>query len=243
MTADDVLPVGQAEKQRIVERLRKKLTPRIRAQLSPEEQDKLDGFLGNGPMPSITAANLPEGLLTGLRERDGTLGRTILVFPRPTQTAWYGPDMSSFVEQLRVLAASASGVPARVAGALPVTADILSCMSRDGPLASLLAFVGVVLVVVVLFRASLATLKYCILGFLLLGLIFTDAETQLLPDKMTLPGLALGLLFSMVVPVNDLASQLLPGLVSHGMLRTPRTAVMGESCGILQYRSPAGRSG
>jgi leader peptidase (prepilin peptidase)/N-methyltransferase len=64
------------------------------------------------------------------------------------------------------------------------------------------------------FGASLATLKYCVFGFLLLGLIFTDAETQLLPDKMTLPGLALGLIFSIVVPVNDLASQLLPGLVS-----------------------------
>jgi leader peptidase (prepilin peptidase)/N-methyltransferase len=64
------------------------------------------------------------------------------------------------------------------------------------------------------FGFSLATVKYCALGFLLLGLIFTDAETQLLPDKMTLPGLVLGLLFSLVVPVNDLASQLLPGVVS-----------------------------
>jgi leader peptidase (prepilin peptidase)/N-methyltransferase len=64
------------------------------------------------------------------------------------------------------------------------------------------------------FGFTLATLKYCVLGFLLLGLIFADAETHLLPDKMTLPGLALGLLFSLVVPVNDLASQLLPGLVS-----------------------------
>ncbi len=64
------------------------------------------------------------------------------------------------------------------------------------------------------FGLGLATLKYCALGFLLLGLIFTDAETQLLPDKMTLPGLALGLIFSLVVPVNDLASELLPGLVS-----------------------------
>jgi len=64
------------------------------------------------------------------------------------------------------------------------------------------------------FGASLATLKYCAFGFLLLGLIFTDAETHLLPDKMTLPGLALGLGLSLVVPVNDLASQLLPGLVS-----------------------------
>ena len=61
---------------------------------------------------------------------------------------------------------------------------------------------------------TLAALKCCVLGFLLLGLIFTDAETKLLPDKLTLPGLAIGLLFSLFVPVNDLASQLLPGIIS-----------------------------
>jgi leader peptidase (prepilin peptidase)/N-methyltransferase len=58
------------------------------------------------------------------------------------------------------------------------------------------------------------TLKYCTFGFLLLGLIFTDAETKLLPDKLTLPGLALGVLFSLLVPVHDLASQFLPGVLN-----------------------------
>jgi leader peptidase (prepilin peptidase)/N-methyltransferase len=61
---------------------------------------------------------------------------------------------------------------------------------------------------------SLAALKCSVLGFLLLGLIFTDAETKLLPDKLTLPGLALGVVFSLFVPVNDLASQLLSGFIS-----------------------------
>ena len=61
---------------------------------------------------------------------------------------------------------------------------------------------------------TLTTLKYCVFGFLLLGLIFTDAETKLLPDKLTLPGLALGVLFSLLVPVHDVASQFLPGIVS-----------------------------
>jgi len=64
------------------------------------------------------------------------------------------------------------------------------------------------------FGLTLATLKYCVFGFLLLGLIFTDAETKLLPDKLTLPGLVLGLLFSLFVPVNDLASQFLTGAVN-----------------------------
>ncbi len=64
------------------------------------------------------------------------------------------------------------------------------------------------------FGLTLSTLKYCTLAFLLLGLIFTDAETKLLPDKLTLPGLALGLIFSLLVPVNDLASQFLSGVGS-----------------------------
>ncbi len=64
------------------------------------------------------------------------------------------------------------------------------------------------------FGPTLSTLKYCVFSFLLLGLIFTDAETKLLPDAMTLPGLALGLIFSLLVPVNDLASQFLPGVVN-----------------------------
>jgi Predicted exporters of the RND superfamily len=178
VTADDVLPTEQAEKQKIVERLRKKLTPRIREQLSPEQQDKLKRLLGSGPIPAITAADLPDGLLTGLRERDGTLGRTILVFPRPTQTTWYGPDISSFVKQLRSIAGSAvggAGGAARVAGAPPLSADILSSMSRDGPLVSLLALVGVVLVVVVLFRTSLAT--PFVIGSLVMGVGWMLAAT------------------------------------------------------------------
>ncbi len=63
------------------------------------------------------------------------------------------------------------------------------------------------------FGLTLAALKYCVFGYLLLGLIFTDAETKLLPNKLTLPGLAIGLLFSLLVPVNDLVSQFLPGVV------------------------------
>ncbi len=64
------------------------------------------------------------------------------------------------------------------------------------------------------FGFTLATLKYCVFGFLLLGLIFTDAETKLLPDKLTLPGLLLGILFSLLVPVHDVASQYLPGVLN-----------------------------
>jgi leader peptidase (prepilin peptidase) / N-methyltransferase len=45
-------------------------------------------------------------------------------------------------------------------------------------------------------------IKLCVLSFLLIGLIFTDAETKLLPDLLTKPGIAAGLLFSLLVAVE-----------------------------------------
>jgi len=64
------------------------------------------------------------------------------------------------------------------------------------------------------FGWTLSTFKFCTFAFLLVGLIFTDAEQKLLPDALTLPGLALGLGFSLLVPVQDLGSRLLTGWVT-----------------------------
>ena len=64
------------------------------------------------------------------------------------------------------------------------------------------------------FGLSLAALKCSVFAFLLLGLIFTDAETKLLPDKMTLPGIVIGVVFSLFVPVNDLLMSFLPSAIS-----------------------------
>jgi leader peptidase (prepilin peptidase)/N-methyltransferase len=66
------------------------------------------------------------------------------------------------------------------------------------------------------FGLSLLTLKYCIFSFLITGLIFIDAEHKLLPDVLTLPGLAAGLVFSWFVPVYDLLAELLPSYFHPG---------------------------
>jgi leader peptidase (prepilin peptidase)/N-methyltransferase len=58
----------------------------------------------------------------------------------------------------------------------------------------------------------LVAIKASVLSFLIIGLIFTDYETRLLPDAMTYPGLAIGLLFSLFVPVLDLVSFGVPWL-------------------------------
>jgi leader peptidase (prepilin peptidase)/N-methyltransferase len=57
---------------------------------------------------------------------------------------------------------------------------------------------------------SVEAVKGCVLCFLFLGLTFTDAETHLLPDAMTLPGLGIALLFSPFSLVPGPAYQLFP---------------------------------
>lgn len=63
------------------------------------------------------------------------------------------------------------------------------------------------------FGLTLAALKFCVLAFLLIALIFTDAAHKLLPDAYTIPGLIAGLIFSLFVPVNDVAAMLAPNLL------------------------------
>jgi leader peptidase (prepilin peptidase)/N-methyltransferase len=57
---------------------------------------------------------------------------------------------------------------------------------------------------------SVNAAKGCVLCFLFLGLTFTDAETHLLPDAMTLTGLGVALIFSFFSPVPGPAYALFP---------------------------------
>ena len=74
------------------------------------------------------------------------------------------------------------------------------------------------------FGATLAAAKFCLLSFLLVALIFTDARWRLLPDALTFPGLGLGLAFSFAVPVNDAFLRMLAGMGLPVAARSPALA-------------------
>jgi leader peptidase (prepilin peptidase)/N-methyltransferase len=53
---------------------------------------------------------------------------------------------------------------------------------------------------------TLEAVKYCILGALLVGLLFSDLEERILPDEFTLGGAMIGLILSFFVRVQDFAA-------------------------------------
>jgi leader peptidase (prepilin peptidase)/N-methyltransferase len=82
------------------------------------------------------------------------------------------------------------------------------------------------------FDPASVTIKLCTLSFLLIGLIFTDAETKLLPDLLTKPGIAAGLAFSLWAPLEGPAGFLLRHAVSWhilSLLNSLAGAVVGSA--------------
>ena len=172
-TIDDVLPPDLDAKRAEVETIRRKMTPKLRAKLNPGDSKRLDDLIGKGPLEPIRVEQVPDALTTGLRERDGSLGRAVLVYPNPTNALWRGKSISAFVAALREVAetpVAMGGRPARVAGGPPLTSDIIESMQRDGPLASGLAFALVVATVIVIFRRGLAT--PFVIGSLVVGVVW-----------------------------------------------------------------------
>jgi len=69
--------------------------------------------------------------------------------------------------------------------------------------------------------------KLCVLSFLLLGLIFTDAETKLLPDLLTKPGIAIGIAFSFLVPMCDVRISAIESWRVVSLLNSAAGALLG----------------
>jgi predicted exporter len=184
-TWDDVAPADQDAKAAELAILRRKLTANVRDHIAPGDLTKLDRLIGPNQMPRIDPAQVPDVLTRGLRERDGSTGRAVLVYPNPAASWWRGETITTFVHALRDAAqapVALGGRPARVAGGHALSADIIASMEHDGPLASLLAFLGVVATVLLVFRGGLAT-PY-VIGSLIVGVLWLLAATIALGIKI-----------------------------------------------------------
>jgi leader peptidase (prepilin peptidase)/N-methyltransferase len=91
--------------------------------------------------------------------------------------------------------------------------------------------------------------QLCSLSFFLVGLIFTDAETKLLPDLLTKPGIVVGLAFSLVAPVEGPAHFLLRSVEQWRLVSLVNSiagAVLGSAfilCVALAYEALRGVEG
>lgn len=148
---DDFVPADQIQKIHILKDIQRLLTPQILRVLPDVEKKLVKDFLNPRQFVPFTEADLPPLLLGKFKERDQTVGKMVLV----DKIMGHGTDRLDvqipFVQEVREIVDSVAPGSA-IAGQLPVSTDMLAAVVRDGPRATLFAFLAVVVLVIVLFR-------------------------------------------------------------------------------------------
>jgi len=168
-TLDDFIPKQQAEKIHVLKEIKALLPKRLLLHLPEKDQKQVAELLNPVAFKRITQKDLPPLILNKFTEKDGSIGKLVLVEPPLGTETWQGNRLIEFVHHLREAAdAVAPGAP--VAGTLTISSDMVEAISQDGPRATLFAFIAVIALVIVLFRDFITISQ--ILFALLLGVIW-----------------------------------------------------------------------
>jgi hypothetical protein len=147
----DLVPKDQEAKIPILNEIRDLLDKKAIGWMTPEQKKEAEKYRPADDLRLIRAEDLPPILLRPFREKDGTLGRIVYVYPAPGVASFDGKRLMAFAEAIREVEIAPDEV-IRTSGREVVLADILKAVLYDGPIATLASFVGVLLLVTFAFR-------------------------------------------------------------------------------------------
>ncbi len=189
-TADQLLPKTRHAATAEAKKLSLLLTPKLRSALDPKERELVDKAISEASLVPVQAGDVPAALISGLREHDGSVGRTLLVYPKATGGTWDGPRIAAYTEDLRA-AARAVDPNAVVAGGIPLSSDITAAMAKDGPRAAAFALAAALVVCLVAFGSwslSMMAIASVFVGVIwMLGGLSWPSATLNFANFVTLP--------------------------------------------------------
>lgn len=133
--------------------LKRVLTPRMLADLAPKDRELVERALALASLEPLRVEEMPSSLLMGLKERDGRIDRSVLVFPKLTVGTWNAELLDVYAEDLRRAATTDSGARP-VAGSLLLSSDIARVMQADGPRATVWSLAFVLAICGLAFRST-----------------------------------------------------------------------------------------
>ena len=172
MRIQDFVPPDQAEKIRYLHAIQEELPPKIYWRLTEADKARVKDFLSASKLKPFTVDDLPSKLLDRFREKDGSLGNLVLVEPPLSDAIRQGEPLLQFVRDIRA-AVDAIAPNTPVAGRLTITADMLTAVVKDGPIATMVSAFSVMLLTIILFRN--VELSVLVLTSLFLGVAWLMA--------------------------------------------------------------------
>jgi len=144
-SAQQLLPDARFASIEEAKLLKAAVTPKLRAKLKDTDRELLERALSEQSLVALTASDLPEAFAAGLRERDGRVGRSVLVFPKVGGGTWQAERLAAFARDMREAAREAGAI---AAGPLLLSSDLAHAMRADGPRVTLLSFLCVIAICV-----------------------------------------------------------------------------------------------
>jgi predicted RND superfamily exporter protein len=149
---DDVIPPDQPRRLDLLRDIFAQVTPRVLSTLSDDDRSLVEKLRKTTVLSPITLSDVPESLARLFKEKDGHVGRLVLVYPTLQATAEHGKVQMEFARSIRT-AAKAADPEAQVAGGIILMADVIAAIVHDGSIATLLSFAGVALLAILLTRS------------------------------------------------------------------------------------------
>jgi uncharacterized protein len=147
-SAQQLLPDTRFQAIEEAKLLKSAITPKLRSKLADSDRQLLDRALSAQSMVALTAHDLPEAFAAGLRERDGRVGRSVLVFPKVGGGTWQSERLAAFSRDVRQAAREAGAI---AAGPLLLSSDLAHAIRADGPRVTLLSFACVIAICIAAF--------------------------------------------------------------------------------------------
>ena len=172
VTVADFLPGTVAEQRAkidVLERIRGRLTPSVIARLDPDEQRRVQELEPPADLKPVTANNLPPLLRRRFEEISGRIG-TVFYVKFKNDIAFSDGHVLLRIAATTDNVRLPGGTVVQTASRSTIFAEIIRSMEEDGPLATAVSFVAVVIVVLVAtggLRGALSVLASLCLGVLL----------------------------------------------------------------------------
>ncbi len=180
-TLDDFIAEDQSEKIRILKEIDQLLPRQLIEKLSPQEKRMTRELLSPQSFQPFGLSDLPPLVRNKFLERDGTIGKIVMIEPSLSPELARSENLIHFVKSVRDAADKVAPGTA-VAGTLPVTSDLFESIVKDGPAATVFAFLAVFLLIVILFR-DIPTVAQCSFA-LLLGVLLMFGYILIFKEKI-----------------------------------------------------------
>lgn len=144
-----VVPADQPKRLKLLGEIRDLLSDDVLDELEDKDKQEMLDLRPPEKIATVSIADLPATLREKFVEKDGRVGYLISVRPANSLSEWNGKDLVKFADAVRSLKL-ADKETITTSGSSVIFSDILDTIERDAPLVTLLASLGLVIMVVLI---------------------------------------------------------------------------------------------